>query len=155
MPQTFESNIRQTDVTVGVVVARYNESFTTKLLAGTLRSLGEANIDDANVHVVWVPGAFEIPITAKCLAENGDYHVIVCLGVVMRSETPHFDFVAGETARGIMTAGLTTGVPIIFGVQTVDNRDQAIARTLPDNSNRGYIAGQAGLQMADLFRQFD
>ena len=155
MPQTFEDNIGQTDVHVGVVVAHYNEEFTAKLLAGTLRSLDEAHIDDGNVHVVWVPGAFEIPITAQRLAEDGDHHVIVCLAVVMRSETPHFDFVAGETARGIMTAGLTTGVPIIFGVQTVDNRDQAIARTMPDNSNRGYVAGQAGLQMANLFRQFD
>ena len=155
MTPTFEGKVGDDLARIAAVVSRYNEEFTAKLLDGALRALDEAGVDGENVDIAWVPGAFEIPLAAKHLAESGRYDAVVCLGVVMRSDSPHFDFVAGETSRGIMDAGLQTGVPVIFGVQTVDNREQAVARTLPDDSNRGYAAARAGIQMASLLRQFD
>ena len=109
--------------------------------------------DNEMTDVAWVPGAFEIPIAAIQQAKSGRYDAVICLGVVLRSDTPHFDYVAGEASRGIMEAGLLTGVPAIFGVLTVENREQVEVRTLPDNSNRGYMAGQAGLEMASLMRK--
>ncbi len=155
MARTFEGENAGEDFRIAAVVARYREEFTAKLLDGALRALDEASVDGENIDIAWVPGAFEIPIAAKRLAESGRYDAIVCLGVVMRSDSPHFDFVAGETSRGIMEAGLQTGVPTIFGVLTVDDREQAVVRTLPDDSNRGYAAARAGLQMASLLRQLD
>ena len=138
-----------------VVVARTNEEFTSLLLEGALRALDDAGVDGKNTDVVWVPGAFEIPLVAMRRAESARYDAVICLGVVLRSDTPHFDYVAGEASRGIMEAGLRTGVPAIFGVLTVDDKEQASVRTRPDNSNRGYMAGQAGLEMAGLMRKAD
>ncbi len=153
MPQTFEGRTADGNGRFAIVVSRFNEEFTTPLLDGALRALDEAGVDNETTDVAWVPGAFEIPIAAIQQAKSGRYDAVICLGVVLRSDTPHFDYVAGEASRGIMEAGLLTGVPIIFGVLTVDNREQAEVRTLPDNSNRGYLAGQAGLEMASLMRK--
>ncbi|MCY4109996.1 MAG: 6,7-dimethyl-8-ribityllumazine synthase [Chloroflexi bacterium] len=153
MPRTLEGTTADGNGRFAIVVSRFNEEFTTPLLDGALRALDEAGVDNETTDVVWVPGAFEIPIAAIQQAKSGRYDAVICLGVVLRSDTPHFDYVAGEASRGIMEAGLLTGVPIIFGVLTVENREQAEVRTLPDNSNRGYLAGQAGLEMASLMRK--
>lgn len=155
MARTFDGEIVGEKLRIAAVVARYNEEFTSQLLDGALRALDEAGVADENIDVAWVPGAFEIPLAAKRLAQTGRYDTIICLGMVLRSDSPHFEFVAGESSRGIMEAGLQTGVPVIFGVLTVDAREQAVARTLPDNSNRGYAAARAGIEMASLLRQFD
>ncbi len=138
-----------------VVVSRTNEEFTSSLLDGALRALEDAGLDGEDADVVWVPGAFEIPLVATRQAQSGRYDAVICLGVVLRSDTPHFDYVAGEASRGIMEAGLRSGVPAIFGILTVDNREQALVRTRPDDSNRGYMAGQAGIEMAGLMRKID
>lgn len=138
-----------------VVVSRTNEEFTSSLLDGALRALEDAGLDGEDADVVWVPGAFEIPLVATRQAQSGRYDAVICLGVVLRSDTPHFDYVAGEASRGIMEAGLRSGVPAIFGILTVDNREQASVRTRPDDSNRGYMAGQAGIEMAGLMRKID
>ena len=153
MPQTFEGTTADGNGRFAIVVSRFNEEFTSLLLDGALRALDEADVDNETTDVAWVPGAFEIPVVALRQAKSGRYDAVICLGVVLRSDTPHFDYVAGEASRGIMEAGLLTGVPTIFGVLTVDNREQAEVRTLPDNSNRGYLAGQAGLEMASLMRR--
>lgn len=153
MPRTFEGTTADGGGRFAIVVSRFNEEFTSLLLDGALRALDEAGVDNETTDVAWVPGAFEIPIAAIQQAKSGRYDAVICLGVVLRSDTPHFDYVAGEASRGIMEAGLLTGVPTIFGVLTVENREQAEVRTLPDNSNRGYLAGQAGLEMAGLMRK--
>ena len=153
MPRTLEGTTADGSGRFAIVVSRFNEEFTTPLLDGALRALDEAGVDNETTDVAWVPGAFEIPIAAIQQAKSGRYDAVICLGVVLRSDTPHFDYVAGEASRGIMEAGLLTGVPAIFGVLTVENREQAEVRTLPDNSNRGYLAGQAGLEMASLMRK--
>lgn len=153
MPRTFEGTTTDGGGRFAIVVSRFNEEFTTLLLDGALRALDEAGVDNEMTDVVWVPGAFEIPTVALRQAKSGRYDAVICLGVVLRSDTPHFDYVAGEASRGIMEAGLLTGVPAIFGVLTVDNQEQVEVRTLPDNSNRGYMAGQAGLEMASLMRK--
>ena len=153
MTSTFEGKLDDAKFHFAVVVSRTNEEFTSLLLEGALRALDEAGVDDRDIDVAWVPGSFEIPLAAKRLAETGRYGSIICLGVVLRSDTPHFDYVAGETSRGIMEAGLQTGIPVLFGVQTLNDREQAVARTLPDDSNRGFAAARAGLQMASLLKQ--
>jgi 6,7-dimethyl-8-ribityllumazine synthase len=146
-----------------IVRARFNEPITAALLDGALRGFADAAGDDANVDLAEVPGAFELPLAAKWLAESGHYAAVVCLGCVIHGETPHFDFVAGEAARGIAQVALETGVPVIFGVLTTDNAAQAWARAGkkrrglkshadagPGGGNKGYEAALSAIAMAEL-----
>lgn len=149
MPE-FKGSLQGRGRRFAVVVARFNEKYTERLLEGARQALAEGGVEEADVDVLRVPGAFEIPVAARRCADSGRYAAVVCLGVVIRSDTPHFDYVAGESARGIMNVGLETGVPVIFGVQTLENEEQAEVRTQPDETNRGYQAGQVGLEMAAL-----
>lgn len=135
---------------VAIVVSRYNSVYTDRLLDGANRALCDEGIYDEAVNVIRVPGAFEIPVAAAKLANSGDYDAVVCLGAVIRSDTPHFDYVAREAARGIMQVGLESGIPVIFGVLTLDSIDQAEVRTRNDESNRGYEAAKAGIEMAQI-----
>ena len=135
-----------------MVVSRFNETYTARLLEGALKALAEGDVADDGVDVIRVPGAFEIPLVARRCAGSGKYAAVICLGAVIRSDTPHFDYVAGESARGIMNAGLETDVPVIFGVMTLEDQQQAEVRTQPDETNRGYQAAQVGLEMATLLR---
>lgn len=136
---------------VAVVVARFNELITERLRDGAVETAREAGVLEDRIDVVWVPGAFELPMVAKHLASSGDYDAIVCVGAVIRGETPHFDFVAGEAARGIMDAALATGVPVTFGVITSDNVEQARERAGGSVGNKGREAMLAALEVADLF----
>ncbi len=136
---------------VAVVVARFNELITERLRDGAVETAREAGVLEDRIDVVWVPGAFELPMVAKHLASSGDYDAIVCVGAVIRGETPHFDFVAGEAARGILDAALTTGVPVTFGVITSDNVEQARERAGGSVGNKGREAMLAALEVADLF----
>lgn len=146
-----------------IVRARFNEPITSALLDGALRGFGDAAGSDAKVDLVEVPGAFELPVAAKWLAESGDYDAVVCLGCVIRGETPHFDYVAGAAARGVARVALDSGVPVIFGVLTTDTAAQAWARAGkkrrgsashtkadPGGGNKGYEAALAALSMAEL-----
>tara|TARA_Y100000588_G_C14185666_1_gene895763 strand:+ start:713 stop:1159 length:447 start_codon:yes stop_codon:yes gene_type:complete len=133
---------------VAMVVSRYNCEYTDRLLDGAYRALRDEGLNTDLVNVIRVPGAFEIPVAAAKLANSGGYDTVICLGAVIRSDTPHFDYVAGEAARGIMQAGLDSGVPIIFGVMTLNTIEQAEVRTRNDRSNRGYEAAKAGIEMA-------
>jgi len=136
---------------VAVVVARFNELITERLRDGAVETAREAGVLEDRIDVVWVPGAFELPMVAKHLASSGDYDAIVCVGAVIRGETPHFDFVAGEAARGILDAALATGVPVTFGVITSDNVEQARERAGGSVGNKGREAMLAALEVADLF----
>ncbi|HEX2032906.1 MAG TPA: 6,7-dimethyl-8-ribityllumazine synthase [Chloroflexota bacterium] len=136
-----------------VVVSRFNEFFTKELLAGALAAFRRHGVTDDQVDVAWVPGSFETPLVAKRLASSGDYDAVVCLGAVIRGATTHFDHVAGEAAGGVARAAMDTGVPVIFGIITTDDLDQAIDRAGAKAGNKGYEAGVTAIEMADLMAQ--
>jgi 6,7-dimethyl-8-ribityllumazine synthase len=137
------------ELSIAVVVARFNEDISRRLLRGALDALGQHGVEEPDVF--WVPGSLELPVTALTLAEKGGYDSIVCLGCVIRGETYHFEVVAGQAAAGIMQVQLDTGVPVTFGVLTTEDRDQALARSGPKN-NKGAEAAEAAIEMANLLR---
>jgi len=138
---------------VALVCARFNDLITDRLRVGALEGLRAHSVDDASVTEAWVPGAFEIPLAAQQLASSGDVDAVICLGAVIRGGTGHYEFVASECAAGIARVQLDTGVPVMFGVLTTDNVEQALERSLPDASNKGAEAAAAALEMVDLLRQ--
>ena len=138
------------DLRIAVVVARFNEDVTRRLLRGALNALKEHGVEDPDV--LWVPGSLELPVTALALAEKGNHDAIVCLGCVIRGETYHFEVVANQTAAGIMQVQLDTGVPVAFGVITTEDKEQALARSGPKN-NKGADAAEAAIEMANLMRE--
>ena len=138
---------------VGIVVSRFNELVSQRLLEGAIDALLRHGADEERLTVVWVPGSFEIPGTAKLLAASGRYHAVVCLGAVIRGGTPHFDYVAGQAAAGVLRAGLDTSVPVIFGLLTTDTIEQAIDRAGLKYGNKGYDAGVSAVEMANLYRR--
>jgi 6,7-dimethyl-8-ribityllumazine synthase len=137
---------------VAVVCGRFNDHITTRLLAGALDELAVLGVADDDIAVTWVPGAFEIPLVAKTYAETGSTDAVIALGAVIRGETGHYDFVAGECARGIQDAQLATGVPVVFGVLTTDNLDQALARS-SDDDNKGAESARTAIEMVQRLRQ--
>lgn len=138
---------------IGIAVARWNDAITRRLLRGALEELNMRGGDDADVDVVWVPGAFEIPLTAKVMAATGRYEAIVTLGCVIRGDTAHFEYVAGPAAEGVLRAQLDTDVPVIFGVLTVEDRHQALVRSVVDadyeGDNKGSEAVETALEMIE------
>ena len=141
------------DARVGLVCAKFNGGITERLLEGALAGLEANGTKAATVTVAWVPGAFELPLAAMRLAESGAVDAVVALGAVIRGETAHFDFVAGQCASGLQRAALDTGVPVVFGVLTTDTVDQALARCAEGEQNKGFEASVTALEMADLLRQ--
>lgn len=133
-----------------IVTARFNEAITGKLLAGAMDILERHGTDPKNILQVWVPGAFEIPLAAKRLASSGKYQAVICLGAVIRGATPHFDYIAAQTSRGIAQVSLETGVPCLFGVLTCDTIEQALERAGTKAGNKGAQAAMDALEMADL-----
>ena len=125
----------------------------TRLVDGALQALREASVDDDSMEIYRVPGAFEISLCALKAAESGKFDAVICLGVIIRGETPHFDFIATETARGITEASFKTGVPLLFGVVTADNIDQATARAGAKQDNKGYEAAEAAVEVVNLYRK--
>jgi len=138
---------------VAIVVSRFNEHITGELLEGTLRTLRARNLAEEDVTVAWVPGAFELPLVAKHLASSGRCDSVVCLGAVIRGDTPHFDYVAGEAARGLQDVALATGVPIVFGVLTTDTLQQALDRIGGSEGHKGEEAASTALEMIELLRR--
>ena len=136
---------------VGIVVGRFNGEITSRLLDGAIAALEEAGVERDRIEVVPVPGAFELPLGAMALARTRQYSCIVAIGCVIRGETPHFDYVAGEAASGLQLAALETGIPVSFGVLTCDTREQAEARAGGANGNKGAEAARSALEMADVF----
>ena len=140
---------------VGIVVATFNEFITSKLLDGAQAALARHGVRDDDVTMTSVPGSFELPLVAKKLAESGQHDAVICLGAVIRGETDHYEHVAGEAAKGIANVGLSSGVPVIFGVLTTDTLEQAINRAGGKQGNNGYGAGLAAIEMANLMRALD
>jgi 6,7-dimethyl-8-ribityllumazine synthase len=135
---------------IAIVVARFHEAVTSRLLSGAFDGLRARGVDVDDVDVAWVPGAFEIPVVAKRFATTGRYDALICLGAVVRGETAHFELVAGEAARGVATVARETGVPAIFEVLATETLEQAEARAGGAHGNKGWDAAQAALEMADL-----
>ncbi|NCO32907.1 MAG: 6,7-dimethyl-8-ribityllumazine synthase [Armatimonadetes bacterium CG2_30_59_28] len=133
-----------------VIVSRFNELVTQRLLEGTLDAFRRQGVPDNEVETAWVPGTFEIPVVAKKLAATGRFHAIVALGTVIRGATPHFDYVAGEAAKGIAQVAMETGVPVIFGIVTADSLEQALERAGSKMGNRGFDAAISAIEMANL-----
>ncbi len=136
-----------------VVASRFNEAVVRRLVEGALDCLRRHGVAEDDVEVAWVPGAFEIPLAARRLASSGGYDAVICLGAVIRGETPHFDHVAGQAAAGIARAAEETGVPVIFGVVTADTAEQADARAGGKHGNRGWDAAMAAMEMASVLEQ--
>ena len=152
MPREIGGNLSGEGLRFAVVVSRFNHFITGRLLEGTLDGLTRCGVRESDVTIVRVPGAFEIPPTARRLAESGQYHGVICLGAVIRGDTPHFEFVAGETSRGIARVALETGVPVIYGILTADTLEQAIERSGSKQGNRGWDAALQAIEMANLYR---
>src|SRR5690625_4284501 len=139
-------------LTVGIVVSRFNEFITKQLLDGAISTLTQYGVEEENIKIVRVPGAFEIPLVAKKLAKNKNYDAIITLGAVIRGETPHFDYVCHEAARGITKATLNTETPVIFGILTTDTTEQALARVGIKGGNKGSEAATSAIEMANLMK---
>ncbi len=152
MARTIEGGYAAASGRIGIVVSRFNEFITRRLLDGALDCLRRHGVDDGKIDVVWCPGAFEIPQTARRLAAAPGYAAIITLGCVIRGETPHFGYVAGAAASGIEKLSLESDVPVIFGVLTTDTLEQAIDRAGAKGGNKGWDAAMSALEMADLFR---
>jgi 6,7-dimethyl-8-ribityllumazine synthase len=149
---TFEGKLNGQGLKFGLVVGRFNELISTRLHEGALDCLRRHDVADGDVDAAWVPGAFEMPMVAKRMAESGKYDAVICLGAVIRGGTPHFDYVAGEAAKGIARVTLDTGVPVVFGVLTTDTIEQAVERAGTKAGNKGWSAAATALEMANLVR---
>ena len=149
---TFEGKLGGKGLRFAIVVGRFNELISRHLLDGALDNLRRHDVNEADVDVAWVPGAFEIPLVAGRLAAGGRYNAVVCLGAVIRGGTPHFEYVAAEVAKGIAKVSLDSGVPVVFGVLTTDTVEQAIERAGTKAGNKGWAAATTALEMANLMK---
>ena len=152
MANILEGNLTAEGLKFGIVVARFNEFITTNLLGGALDMLHLHGAKDEDVDAAWVPGAFEIPLAAKKMAESGKYDAVICLGAVIRGSTSHYDYVCNEVSKGVAQVGMSTGVPTIFGVVTTENIEQAIERAGTKAGNKGADGAMAAMEMANLLK---
>ena len=149
---TFEGKLGGKGMKFALVVGRFNEMISNRLYEGALDCLRRHDVADGDVDVAWVPGAFEMPLVAKRLAESGRYDAVLCLGAVIRGGTPHFEYIAAEAAKGIAKVSLDSGVPVVFGVLTTDTIEQAVERAGTKAGNKGWSAAATALEMANLGR---
>ena len=149
---TYEGNLVASGLRFGVVVARFNELLSSRLLSGAQDALIRHGVAADDIDVAWVPGAFEIPLVAKRMADSKRYDAVVALGVVIRGGTPHFEYVAAEVSKGVAKAGLDSGVPVMFGVVTADSIEQAVERAGTKQGNKGWDAASAAIEMANLLK---
>ena len=148
----FEGNIVAKDVRIGIVAARFNEFITSKLLSGAVDGLRRHEVQEDRIDVAWVPGAFEIPLVAQKMAKSGNYDAVSWLGAVIRGATTHYDYVCSEVSKGIAQISLQTGVPVLFGVLTTDNIEQAIERAGSKAGNKGFDCATGAIEMINLLR---
>ena len=151
----FEGNVVAEKTRVGIVVARFNEFITGKLLAGAMDGLKRHNVPEEDVDVAWVPGAFEIPLIASKMAKSGKYDAVICLGAVIRGATSHYDYVCSEVSKGIATVSLNSDIPVMFGVLTTDNIEQAIERAGSKAGNKGFECATGAIEMVNLIREIE
>ncbi len=155
MGQVYEGSLVATGLRVGIVVGRFNEFITSKLLGGAQDALRRHGVEEENIDVAWVPGAFEIPFAAKKMIDTGKYDAVITLGTVIRGATPHFDYVCNEVAKGVSSLSLSSGKPVIFGVLTTDTIEQAVERAGTKAGNKGWDAATVAIEMANLNKSFD
>lgn len=152
MKKKYEGSLVGAGLKIGVVVSRFNEFITGKLLAGAEDALTRHGVKEGDIDVAWTPGSFEIPLIAKKMADSGKYSAIICLGAVIRGGTPHFDYIASEVTKGIAQVSLQAEVPVLYGVITADTLEQAIERAGTKMGNAGFAAAQAAIEMANLVK---
>lgn len=152
MVNVFEGKLTAGTEKYGIVISRFNEFIGSKLLSGCVDALKRHGVSEENIDVAWVPGSFEIPVIASKFAENNKYSAVICLGAVIRGNTPHFDYVSAEISKGVAHVSLKTGKPVIFGVLTTDNIEQAIERAGTKSGNKGADAALAAIEMVDLIK---
>ena len=153
MTKILQGNFNGEGKRIGIVVSRFNEFITSKLLGGALDTLKRHGVKEEDITVAWAPGAFEVPLVAKLMAQSGNYNAVIALGCVIRGATPHFDYVAAEAAKGIGHVMLDAGVPVMFGILTTDSIEQAIERAGTKSGNKGADAAMGALEMANLLEQ--
>lgn len=151
----FEGRLVSENIKIGIVASRFNEFITSKLLSGAMDSLLRHDVKEEDIHVAWVPGAFEIPLIASKMAKSGKYDAVICLGAVIRGATSHYDYVCNEVAKGIAMVSLESGVPVMFGILTTDNIEQAIERAGTKAGNKGFDCATGAIEMIDLIRNMD
>ncbi len=155
MPKILEAKLNAEGKKFALVVSRFNDFITDKLVSGAIDALVRCGAKDDEIDLVKVPGSFEIPLVAKKMAEKGVYHAVVCLGAVIRGDTPHFDFICAEVSKGIALASMETKVPVLFGIITTDTLEQAIERAGAKAGNKGWHAAIAAVEMANLIEVVD
>ena len=153
--KSFEGKLIAQNIRVGIVAARFNEFITSRLLGGTMDALLRHDVSEDDVHVAWVPGAFEIPLVASKMAKSGKYDAVICLGAVIRGSTSHYDYVCNEVSKGIAAVSLESGIPVLFGVLTTENIEQAIERAGTKAGNKGYDCAVSAIEMVNLIREMD
>lgn len=153
--KTFEGKLVSKDIKIGIVAARFNEFITSKLLSGALDALLRHDVKEEDIHIAWVPGAFEIPLIASKMAKSGKYDAVICLGAVIRGSTSHYDYVCAEVSKGIAAVALSSDIPVMFGVLTTENIEQAIERAGTKAGNKGYDSAMSAIEMVNLIREID
>ncbi|MGI6221275.1 MAG: 6,7-dimethyl-8-ribityllumazine synthase [Coriobacteriales bacterium] len=153
--KVYEGKLVSEGMKVAIVAARFNEIITNKLIGGAEDTLLRHGVKDDDIDLMWVPGAFEIPLIAKKAADSGKYDAVICLGAVIRGNTPHFEYVSAEVSKGVALASLESGVPVLFGVLTTENIEQAIERAGSKAGNKGSDCAASAIEMVNLIRGFD
>lgn len=151
--KVFEGSLVSENIRVGIVAARFNEFIVSKLLGGAMDGLKRHNVKEEDVDVAWVPGAFEIPLIAAKMAKSGKYDAVICLGAVIRGATSHYDYVCSEVSKGVASVSLNSEIPVLFGVVTTENIEQAIERAGTKAGNKGYDSAVAAIEMVNLIRE--
>lgn len=151
----YEGKLVAKKIRVGIVAARFNEFITSKLLGGALDGLKRHDVNEDDISIAWVPGAFEIPLIASKMAKSGEYDAIICLGAVIRGNTSHYDYVCSEVSKGIATVSLNSNIPVMFGVLTTENIEQAIERAGTKSGNKGYDCAVSAIEMVNLIHEIE
>ena len=151
----IEGNLVAQGLKIGIVVGRFNNFIVSKLLEGALDGLKRHGVDENNIEIAWVPGAFEIPLIASKMAKSGKYDAVICVGAVIRGNTSHYDYVCNEVSKGIASVSLETGVPVLFGVLTTENIEQAIERAGTKAGNKGYDCALSAIEMVNLIKELE
>lgn len=152
---TFEGKVVSSGIKVGIVASRFNEFITSKLVAGAMDGLIRHDVNEDDVDVAWVPGAFEVPLIAKKMVGSGKYDAVICVGAVIRGSTSHYDYVCSEVSKGIASVSLSSGIPVMFGILTTDTIEQAIERAGTKAGNKGYDCALGAIEMVNLIREIE
>lgn len=153
--KTFEGKLVANEIKIGIVASRFNEFITSKLIGGAVDGLIRHEVKEDNIELAWVPGAYEIPLIASKMAESGKYDAVICLGAVIRGSTTHYDYVCSEVAKGIAHVTINSGIPVMFGVLTTENIEQAIERAGTKAGNKGYDCAMGAIEMVNLIREIE